>query len=117
MKLLLRYFTINNSVFLEKWIKTIKITIFKNTKKKLIILNLTRQIKIYLLFQIFNKYIILKKIKSHNTFLCFNKILLFQFEFLINVYFEIMYFHIYSFQQNKNSLQSIGFLKTKKIYF
>lgn len=117
MKLLLRYFTINNSVFLEKWIKTIKITIFKNTKKKLIILNLTRQTKIYLLFQIFNNYIIFKKIKSNNTFLCFNKMLLFQFEFLIDAYFEIMYFHIYSFQQNKNPLQSIGFLKTKKIYF
>lgn len=114
MKLMLRYFLINNSIFFKEYIKIINTTLIKNIKKKLIILNLTRQNKIYLLFQIFNNYDNFKKvINKINTFWLFNKLLLLQFETLISPYFEILYFNTYSFRKNRNSLQAIGFLKMK----
>lgn len=118
MKLMLRYFLINNSIFFKEYIKIINITSIKNVKKKLIILNLTRQNKIYLLFQIFSNYDNFKKVINNiNIFWLFSKILLLQFETLISPYFELLYFNTYSFRKNRNSLQAIGFLKMKNSIF
>jgi len=119
LKLLPRYISINNVMFLKKLLNKIITTLFKNNKNKLILLNISRKTKLYLFFKIYNKYSNLKKtINNANIFLLVSNMLLIQFEMLINSEFKTTHFlkYTYNFQKSRNPLQVVGFLKTKIIY-